>query len=319
MVKLSIVIPVYNMEKYINRCLDSIVVGNGENLENVEVIVVNDGSTDASKELIEAYHWNNIQHIFIDKPNGGLSDARNYGFKKVTGEYVWFVDSDDWIVGNCIRKILPMLDGVDALHFPSYILQYDDFSKIADCGAKGNTGRDLTQGTYQFPVQFSIYRTDFLRENNLKFQFGILMEDLHFSPRALYKAKTVKVVDMPVYHYFQRDGSIMKSKVTEKRINDRIWISHDLFDFMCENVMFDDRKAWSECIVTDVNAIMFDALRSGDASLKEKAKKYIDKEKKLTSLLKNSSNFNNRIWYWLSKSLMGKFYMVYSLLYKLRY
>lgn len=317
--KLSIVIPVYNMEKYIVRCLDSIVSQIKAPLKDVEIIVVNDGSQDRSLELIETYPWKEVKHLCINKKNGGLSDARNFGFKFVSGEYVWFVDSDDWIVENSIKRILPLLNGIDVLHFPSYLLQYDDSFKVSCCNSIGTTGRELTQGEYQYPVPFSIYRSEYLRENHLYFQYGIVMEDLHFTPRALYKANAVYIVNYPVYHYYQRLGSIMKSDVSEKRINDRIWISYDLLNFMHNNVLPGDQKKWAECIITDVNAIMFDAFRSHNQCIKDIVKQYINKETYLTELLKHAKNRRNRIWYYLGRLCFDDFYFVYSILYKLRY
>lgn len=318
-IKLSIVIPVYNMEKYLKRCLDSIILDNNEVKEMIEVVVVNDGSVDNSKKIIQLYDWHGFNHIELNKENGGLSDARNYGFNYANGEYVWFIDSDDWIEKNCISQIIPLLDGIDAIHFPSYFQQFDDRYVIKSGHSSGNSGRELTQGEYQYPVQFTIYRKEFLKDNNLSFQYGILMEDLHFSPRALYKADTVRVLSTPVYHYYQRPGSIMKSNVSKKRLDDRIWISRDLYNFMLENVLKEDRKKWAECIVTDVNAIMFDAFRSHDYELMMLSKQFVDRVPYLTEWLRFSKNRNNRIWYWTSRILCGNYFNVYSVLFKLRY
>lgn len=318
-IKLSIVIPVYNMEKYLKRCLDSIILYNNDVKKIIEVIVVNDGSVDDSKKIIQLYDWNGFNHIELNKENGGLSDARNFGFNYVNGEYVWFIDSDDWIEKNSISQIIPLLESIDALHFPSYFLQFDDSYNIKKCNSFGKSGRELTQGEYQYPVQFTIYRKEFLKENNLSFQYGILMEDLHFSPRALYKADTVRILSFPVYHYYQRSGSIMKSNVSKKRLEDRIWIAHDLYNFMLENVLEEDRKKWAECIVTDVNAIMFDAFRSHDSDLILFSKQFIDKVPYLTERLRFSKNRNNRIWYWMGKFSRGNYFKVYSVLFKMRY
>lgn len=317
--KLSIVIPVYNMEKYVERCLDSITSQSTFAPNEYEVIVVNDGSTDSSQQILDSYDWKGINHLIIAKSNGGLSDARNVGFIYVKGDYTWFVDSDDWIEKNCLNSIFQLLKGEDVLHFTSYYRDYDHGMSVVKFKTAADNGPNLVKGRFLFPVQFSIYKTSFLKENNLSFHFNIVMEDLHFTPRALYKAKSVVVSSIPVYHYYQREGSIMKSKVNTKRIQDRIWISHDLYAFMINHVCKEDQREWSECIITDINAIMFDACRSGENEHLHLVRKYINGEKHLTHLLKYSDNFKNQIWYYLGKFLGGDFYSAYSILYKLRY
>lgn len=317
--KLSIIIPVYNMEMYVKKCLETVIAQPSVSKSDFEVIVVNDGSKDKSQDIIDSFDWKGVKHLVLRKKNGGLSDARNYGFLYAQGDYVWFVDSDDWLDEDCIHKILPYFDGADAIHFPRYYRSTDSKEKEVGYNSNGKTGIELTKGKYQYPVQFSIYRTQFLLENDLAFQYGIVMEDLHFTPRALYKAQKIHILDFPVYHYYQREGSIMNAKVSQKRIMDRIWISHDLYKYMVENVSICDRHRWAECIITDINAIMFDAFRSHDKEIINLVRPYIMNEKQLTLLLKYSNNKRNRIWYYLSKLCFNNFFLVYKYLYKLRY
>lgn len=307
------------MEQYIEKCLNSVISQPSVPFDEFEVIVVNDGSKDSSQEILDKYDWKGVNHLLLQKENGGLSSARNHGFPHAQGEYVWFVDSDDWVDEDCLKRIIPMLDGADVIHFPSYYRETMDNTFVQGCLCVGNTGPEIIKSSYQYPVQFSIYRTQYLKDNNLAFQFGIVMEDLHFTPRALYKAKTVHVADFPVYHYLQREGSIMKESVKPKRLTDRIWISHDLYRYMNENVTERDKKRWAECIVTDVNAIMYDAFRSNNQEIKDMVRPYINKEKHLTLWLKYSNNNRNRMWFYLSKLCFGNFYFVYSVLYKIRY
>lgn len=318
--KLSIIVPVYGVETYIEKCAKSLVSQNVPN-SYYEVIFVNDGTKDNSISVLHSIvDFQQQENFYLyEKENGGLSSARNYGLQYAKGEYIWFVDSDDWIDEDAIERIIPFLSGVDAIHFPSYYQEKLNETSIVSVNSSGINGRQITSGKYQFPVPFSIYRKGFLIDNNLSFKQGILMEDLHFSPRALYLADSVVIVEFPVYHYLQREGSIMKSLVTKKRIEDRIWISYDLNAFMKENVSDKDKMKWKECIVIDVNAIMFDAFRSNNKELLSIAKDYINTQSELTSLLKFSLNRRNRVWYWCSRIMGGNFYSVYRLLYKLRY
>lgn len=104
MPKISVIVPVYNTEKYIQKCLESIV---NQTMKDIEIIVVNDGSKDKSEDIIEQFIKNNKSNIkikYYKKKNGGLSDARNYGVQKATGEYIAFVDSDDYIKKDYIRS-----------------------------------------------------------------------------------------------------------------------------------------------------------------------------------------------------------------------
>ena len=102
-VKVSIVVPIYNLEKYIPRCLDALV---NQTLEDIEIILVNDGSKDGSKEIAMKYtekYPNKI--VYLEKQNGGLSDARNYGMKHTNGDYIAFLDSDDYVELNTYEKL----------------------------------------------------------------------------------------------------------------------------------------------------------------------------------------------------------------------
>ena len=104
MAKVSVIVPVYNVEKYVEKCLQSLV---NQTLDNIEIIVVNDGSTDNSKQIIQAFIKENLDTniIYLEKENGGLSDARNYGMNYATGEYIAFLDSDDYVKNTIYEKM----------------------------------------------------------------------------------------------------------------------------------------------------------------------------------------------------------------------
>ena len=105
---LSIIIPVYNVEKYIDKCISSIV-NQGDSFNNVELIIVNDGTKDNSIAVIQSYIDTFPNVFLINQENAGLSEARNTGLRHASGEYVWFFDSDDWMPDNCLDKILNVL------------------------------------------------------------------------------------------------------------------------------------------------------------------------------------------------------------------
>ena len=115
MVKVSVVVPVYNCDKYINKCLESI---SGQTFKDLEIILVDDGSTDASGELCDAFAKKDDRVKVYHKPNGGVSSARNFGLSKASGEYVMFVDSDDYILSDGIKKAEEyLLKSVDLIFF----------------------------------------------------------------------------------------------------------------------------------------------------------------------------------------------------------
>ena len=116
--KLSIIIPVYNVEQYLKTCLDSVLHQNIA-ISEYEVIVVNDSSPDGSLAIAEEYARKNSNIKIVTRPNGGLSAARNTGLEHALGEYVWFVDSDDWIEENCLSRLLSIatLESLDILCF----------------------------------------------------------------------------------------------------------------------------------------------------------------------------------------------------------
>ena len=114
--KLSIVVPVYNVEKYIVRCISSLI---SQDYDDYEIIIVNDGTPDNSIEVLTS-KISDERITIIHQENGGLSSARNVGMHHANGEYIWFVDSDDWVEKNCLSGFSPLLNGCDVLYFNKY-------------------------------------------------------------------------------------------------------------------------------------------------------------------------------------------------------
>lgn len=234
--KLSIIIPIYGVEKYIEKCLIScinqdIILG-----YDYEIICINDGTKDRSAEIakqIASYHKG---VVVIDQENGGLSAARNAGLMKAKGEYIWFVDSDDWINNGCLKRITKKLqNNIDILQL-QFRWVYDDESKSFDepftIIKNVRSGQEVTlQGGLPAPAQFSIYRRKFLLDNKLEFVRGIYHEDSEFKPRAVYLAKKISSDDEVSYNYYQRPiGSIMSS-FSLKRARDMIYVNNNLYKF----------------------------------------------------------------------------------------
>ena len=213
-VMLSIIIPMYNVEKYIIRCLDSIY-NQSLDITKFEVIVVNDGSLDNSKELVQTHylHYSNLK--LISQENKGLSVARNVGLSQAKGQYVWFVDSDDWLAANSLKHLFQYLYNDYKLISSMLIYNWDDNIKKEIEPIPSNTLLiSNTDYIKKFPIgaiQRFIIKRELLTENNILFFPGIYHEDGEFSPRLLYYTENVLIIKEQLYHYYQRDNSIMHS------------------------------------------------------------------------------------------------------------
>lgn len=235
--KLSIIVPVYNVEDYIANCLDSLLIQDIHH-NDYEIIIVNDGSKDGSDKIANDYDRKHANIHIVNRENGGLSAARNTGLKHAKGEYVWFVDSDDWIEANCLKMLIYLLDKneLDTLCFG---VKFYHNAEHVDCSNTPTEhreqvmcGADFVLKANMIPAAWAaVYRRSFLVENNLAFYEGILHEDEEFTPRAYFLAKKIMYSHQHVYYYRQREGSIMKSARNAKRAVDFLKIADSLYDF----------------------------------------------------------------------------------------
>lgn len=227
---LSIIIPVYNVEKFVEKCIRSCESQDIPKNE-YELIVVNDGATDNSLQVVEyvARDYENI--TIISQSNAGLSAARNTGMVHACGEYYMFVDSDDWIAENCLGKLVGKLkaEKPDCLAFCAADMIGDKLVRrrhFSDEMAVG--GYILLERRISPCAQHIIWKAGFLQRYNLKFMLGILHEDSEFTPRALYKAQKVSLMNDIIYYVYQNPNSITRT-VNPKRSFDIIrWVCTSL-------------------------------------------------------------------------------------------
>lgn len=214
MKKISIIIPVYNTSRYLRKCLDSIVCQNIDyNL--YEVIVVNDGSPDEAQDIIDEY-INKYPHLLaIKQQNQGLSVARNNGLKAATGLYVWFVDSDDWLFDGSLSLLLKNLESSYDLYASILEYSYNESSRnFLEIKIKENILVNSATYILKYPlgaIQRFIIRREILLSHNIWFMPGILHEDMEYSPRLLSVVSNVYMLQTPLYHYYQREGSIIST------------------------------------------------------------------------------------------------------------
>lgn len=238
MVKLSIIIPVYKVEEYLNRCVDSILC---QDTSNCEILLIDDGSPDRCGEICEEYSekYNNVSTLH--KANGGLSDARNYGISRAKGEYIWFIDSDDYIEDNCIQTIIERLEEYKCDVLVCQSRTVDDNGKTEnEVNYSIESGLYTSEGYMEalnqnpksiiFCAQYHICRTKFLLDNKFEFYKGIIHEDELWTPQLLLKAESIYYSGLNVYYHYMREGSIMHSDKLERSGECDLLVTKKLFD-----------------------------------------------------------------------------------------
>lgn len=252
MIKLSIIVPIYGVEQYLRKCVDSLL---NQDIDNYEIILVDDGSPDSCPAICDDYatHYtlNNTQKSptikVVHRENGGLSAARNSGIEIAQGDYLMFVDSDDYIEPNVLKGLLEQVER-DKLDVLRYRLQYvnpqyevynpyksdpfkdNDYSEVPTDGVSFLNSRMNTQCyAWQFILRrdliytlhtthstvhqepYTLHRTPYTVNSGVLFTHGIYFEDTDWTPRMLVKAQRVASTNTVVYNYLQREGSITKA------------------------------------------------------------------------------------------------------------
>jgi len=211
--KVSVIVPVYNVYEYLEKCLDSLV---NQTLKDIEIIVVNDGSPDNSQEIIDKYtkKYKNIKSYI--KENGGLSDARNYGIKKATGEYIAFLDSDDYVTTDMYEK---MYQKAKSGNFDTVVCDlnyiYDDKIIKAYSNIETDTTNIKKAMLNIYPAAWNKIFKRKLFDYGIEFKKGVWFEDVEFIYRLLPHIKSIGVVHEHFNQYVQREGSITNTVNTK--------------------------------------------------------------------------------------------------------
>ena len=204
--KVSIIVPIYNVEQYLAKCIESLVQ---QTYENIEILLVNDGSKDNSEKIMRDYAEKDNRIVCLNKVNGGLSDARNYGLKYAKGQYCLFIDSDDWLAEHavevCVNKVNQT--GAEVVAF-DMIYVYPDRETFA-------TGGNFDVLTYKENPEVVLINNSACNKmfktalfENIEFPKGLWYEDLATIPIVLSKASSVVKVNEGLYYYLQRESSI---------------------------------------------------------------------------------------------------------------
>lgn len=246
MFSVSVIIPVYNVEKYLRQCVDSIL---SQNLSNIEILLIDDGSPDNSGAICDEYakKYNNIK--VVHKVNGGLSSARNAGIVEATGDYLMFLDSDDW--WNEEVRVQEMFDIVELNPKTEMFLfgmlhhtQEEGFTRRKEQEYLSNVRTDVVKNYYhdlinngnlEVSAGTKIIRRDFLQKHELYFKEGLLGEDSEWMIRVLRSVTSVKVIDKPLYIYRMDNTGSITHRIKKKNIMDLLSIVDDSMKFYNAN------------------------------------------------------------------------------------
>lgn len=220
----SIIIPIYNVKPYLKRCIDSVLQ---QTYENLEVILVDDGSTDGCAEICDDYEAEDRRVRVIHKVNGGLSDARNYGMEAASGEYIFFLDSDDWIRADCIKILLTYAreKSADVAITDYMVIQEGKRKKISEKPVNRAIvfEKEEAMESLLYQRQFTtsawgkLYKIAVIKEK--RFPVGKLFEDVETVFMIIESAARVVMVDAVLYYYFKRNDSITKGKFDIKKMD----------------------------------------------------------------------------------------------------
>lgn len=226
---ISIIVPVYKVEQELSRCVESLIT---QTYKNIEIILVDDGSPDGCPQMCEKFAKQDNRIRVIHKENGGLSDARNAGLLKAVGDYILYVDSDDYIERDtCERFISVLNEEADFIAGEYREIQdgkviYHRHTNLTNgqlYTAKDYIIRSIKNNEWYAPAWLNLYKRRFLIENDLFYKKSIYFEDTEMLPRLCLAATKIQYLQYPFYNYFIRDGSIMTSTMNgEKKRKDSL-------------------------------------------------------------------------------------------------
>ena len=235
--KVSVIVPVYNVEKYIKRCLDSLV---NQTIDSIEIIIINDGSTDESKKTIELYA-ENFPHIirYYEKKNGGLSDARNYGIPYATGEYIAFLDSDDYVELDMYEKMYSKAKEQDYdMVECDFFWEYPN-KKVIDRRIPYKGKKEMM--TFARVVAWNkLIKKTVIDTAKVQYPKGLRYEDVAFFYKMIPYYDKVSFVSEPLVHYVQRKDSI--SNVQNERTKEIFEVLDIVLNYYKDKNLYEEYK-----------------------------------------------------------------------------
>lgn len=230
--EISIIVPVYKVEQYLPRCLNSIQM---QTFKNWECILIDDGSPDKSGIICDEYCIKDKRFIVIHQANKGVSAVRNIGLNVAKGNYISFVDSDDWIEPDYLERLFKETEKADVVICDAYI-NTDDVEIIQKQiikQSKYECLQDLIKDDIPGFLWIKLIKHDLITANNISFEKGVdLCEDVLFSIKVFYFANTISHVSTPLYHYVQNQGSYTNTKITFEKAKQLITCIYYIEQFL---------------------------------------------------------------------------------------
>ncbi|MBQ8886915.1 MAG: glycosyltransferase [Candidatus Gastranaerophilales bacterium] len=310
MAEISVIIPVYNVENYLEQCLDSVI---NQTFKDIEIICVNDGSTDNSRKILEEYKNKDSRIIIVDKENGGLSSARNSGMNVATSNFLSFIDSDDWVELTMLEKLYKNITSLNTDISICAVHQFDETTQKMDDSVPYftlelfNNSFDNKIFSYEdtksilmdVPVMAwnKLYRKSFIDKCNSKFPEGLIWEDGPFFFSIYFKTKRVSIVrDFLYYYRINRKGSIIQKG--GRQFIDILDVVELMYNSIKDLSCFDEIKY--EFYYRKIDDIVYrydliDTIYKDDFSKKLKTKKFLfDKKTFDPIVLENNFPFAYR-------------------------
>lgn len=239
--KLSIIIPVYNVEKYIEHCLNSIKL---QTMKDFEIIIINDGATDNSEKIIKEYQKNNPDLIikYLKKENGGLASARNYGVKFAEGDYISFIDPDDYLDSNTYEDLKVYMDKkIDVIKFKlklvnnkKEVIELVNGPVFNECSGEEAYKKLCISDKFMDPACIYLYRREYFIENGFQYRLRY-HEDFGLTSLLIVNAKTFVSTNCYGYNYLQTDNSLTRDNDYNKnKLRAKDMIAH--YDYMIDNI-----------------------------------------------------------------------------------
>ena len=234
MPKVSVIVPIYNVEKYLEKCINSLL---SQTLEDIQIILVNDGSKDNSGNIAKEYEKNNKDRvIYVEKENGGLSDARNYGLKYATGDFIAFLDSDDYIEKNAYEEMYNKAIEENADYVEcDFIWEFPNKIRVDKQYPYKNKKEMLS--FVRVVAWNKLIKRQLITDNNLEFPKGLRYEDVEFTYKLIPFINKFTYVDKPFIHYVQREGSI--ANVQNERTAEIFTVLDNVIEFYKKNNIYE--------------------------------------------------------------------------------
>ncbi|MCL2391773.1 MAG: glycosyltransferase [Oscillospiraceae bacterium] len=271
--KISVIITVYNAEPYIKKCIESVI---GQTYSNLEVLLINDGSTDNSGIICDEYAKKDCRIKSFHKANRGVGSARNAGLEQATGAYLGFVDADDWIEPDMYEVLFNALSSHEVHLSAARFTRDTDYSSVVEAGRKKISNQMLTQrqmllylfrlneyaGFYS-AVWNKLYRAEIVKDNHLLFDEQLkISEDLKFLTEFILTANCSGIfVDKPLYHYRQRDDSLIRAKSVEKET--------DYLRSLKETIYLTEKKGFPDIAFWQKRVHCYSASQLAESALRE--------------------------------------------------